>query len=246
VTALALPSRHSDPRSATEARALAAALGTAFEEIDIEPVCEAARAALAPLLDASPEAAVADENLQARLRALVLCAHVNRRGGLLLNTSNKTELSLGYGTLYGDLAGTLSVIGDLTKPQVYAVARWHARERGAIPAFVLERPPSAELRPGQVDPFDYPVVAPLLESLVLGASPATAPDLERWERRLRTSEHKRFQHGIILKVTERAFGTGRCSRYTRLLIGACTFGQFYRTRAQDCGVGHPGGSSAKY
>jgi NAD+ synthetase len=215
VTALALPSRHSDPRSATEARALAAALRIAFEEIDIEPVCEAARAALAPLLDGSPEAAVADENLQARLRALVLCAHVNRRGGLLLNTSNKTELSLGYGTLYGDLAGSLSVIGDLTKPQVYAVARWYARERGVIPAFVLERPPSAELRPGQVDPFDYPTVAPLVESLVMDAPPAPSPDLELLERRLRTSEHKRFQHGIVLKVSDRAFGTGRMVPVTR-------------------------------
>jgi NAD+ synthase (glutamine-hydrolysing) len=215
VTALALPSRHSDPRSTTSARELAAALGVALEVLDIEPLCQAARAALAPLLDESPEAAVADENLQARLRALVLSAHVNRRGGLLLNTSNKTELSLGYGTLYGDLAGTLSVIGDLTKPQVYAVARWYARERGTIPAFILERPPSAELRPGQVDPFDYPVVAPLLESLVLGSPSPASADLDAWKGRLRSSEHKRFQHGIVLKVSERAFGTGRMVPVTR-------------------------------
>lgn len=215
VTALALPSRHSDPRSTSEARRLAEALRIAFEVIDVEPLCEAARAAVAPLLDDSPEARVADENLQARLRALVLNAHVNRHGGLLLNTSNKTELSLGYGTLYGDLAGTLSVIGDLTKPQVYAVARWYAAERGLIPAFILERAPSAELSPGQLDPFDYPVVAPLLEGLVQGTVETEAPELEAWKRRLRLSEHKRFQHGIILKVSERAFGTGRMVPVTR-------------------------------
>ena len=217
VTALALPSRHSDPRSTSSARELATALRVGFEVLDIDPLYQAARSALAPLLDGSPEAQVADENLQARLRALVLSAHVNRRGGLLLNTSNKTELSLGYGTLYGDLTGTLSVIGDLTKPQVYAVARWYASERGAIPPFILERAPSAELRPGQVDPFDYPVVAPLLESLVLGTPPSPSADLDAWKSRLRTSEHKRFQHGIILKVSERAFGTGRMVPVTRAL-----------------------------
>jgi NAD+ synthase (glutamine-hydrolysing) len=214
VTALALPSRHSDPRSATSARELAVSLGIGYQEIGIEALCEAARRLLAPLLDDSPEGAVADENLQARLRALVLSAHVNRHGGLLLNTSNKTELSLGYGTLYGDLAGTLSVIGDLTKPEVYALARWHAQERGSIPAFILDRPPSAELRAGQVDPFDYPSLAPLLESLVLGL-PVDGPDTDSWRRRLRQSEHKRFQHGIILKVSERAFGSGRMVPVTR-------------------------------
>lgn len=215
VTALALPSRHSDPRSATAARELAASLGVRFEEMSIEPLYDAARTALAPLLDASREAAIADENLQARLRALVLSAHVNRQGGLLLNTSNKTELSLGYGTLYGDLAGTLSVIGDVTKPEVYALARWYARERGAIPAFILERAPSAELRPDQVDPFDYPVVAPLLEALVQGTTLPAAADLAHWQRQLRLSEHKRFQHGIVLKVSERSFGSGRMVPVTR-------------------------------
>ena len=212
VTALVLPSRHTDPRSTAAGRELAGRLGIACEEVGIDPLHESARAVLGPLL--AGDSGTTDENLQARLRALVLTAHVNRRGGLLLNTSNKTELSLGYGTLYGDLAGTLSVIGDLTKTEVYALARWHAARFGSIPAFVLEREPTAELRPGQVDPFDYPAVAPLVERLVRG-DPTHGDEAERLARLVRASEHKRFQHGIVLKVTGRAFGTGRLVPVTR-------------------------------
>jgi NAD+ synthase (glutamine-hydrolysing) len=214
VTALALPSHHSDPRSAAAARELAHALGIGFEEHSIDPLYAAAQAALAQLLDGSPRSVTTDENIQARLRALVLSAQVNRHGGLLLNTSNKTELSLGYGTLYGDLAGTLSPIGDLTKMEVYALAHWYAAARGAIPHFVLDRPPSAELRPGQVDPFDYAVLSPALEALVQG-HPVPAAGLASARDLLRTTEHKRYQHGVILKVSERAFGTGRLMPVTR-------------------------------
>jgi len=213
VTAVAIPSRHTDPRSTASARELAAALGIGFEEIPLEPLHEEARRTLAGLL--LEDTGTTDENLQARLRALILTAFVNRRGGLLLNTSNKTEISLGYGTLYGDLAGTLAVIGDLTKPAVYAVARWLvASGRAAIPSFILERPPSAELKPDQMDPFDYPTVAPAVEDLVQGR-PA-GEEGERWRRALLTSEHKRWQHGIVLKVSEKAFGTGRMMPVTRV------------------------------
>ncbi|HEX5715091.1 MAG TPA: NAD(+) synthase, partial [Thermoanaerobaculia bacterium] len=209
VTALALPSRHTDPRSTESARELAAVLGISFEVIPLDPLHAAARTAL---LDGIPDGTV-DENLQARLRMLVLTAWVNRHGGLLLNTSNKTELSLGYGTLYGDLGGTLSVLGDVTKPEVYAMARWVAAHRVPIPPFILDRPPSAELRPDQVDPFDYPTVAPAVEALVQGNS----PDIEaaHFHRLLHAAEHKRWQHGVILKVSNRAFGTGRMMPITR-------------------------------
>jgi NAD+ synthetase len=221
VTALALPSRHSDPRSTSSARELAASLGIGFEEASIEPLHQAFEDALAPLLAGAPEGDTTAENIQARLRAIVLMAHVNRRGGVLLNTSNKTEITLGYGTLYGDMAGSLSVLGDLTKTQVYAVARFLHRERGVIPAFILERPPSAELRPGQVDPFDYDKVAPLAEALVQrevsGELPEGAPDeIARFRRLIRGAEHKRWQAGIILKVSERAFGSGRMMPVTRV------------------------------
>jgi NAD+ synthase (glutamine-hydrolysing) len=219
VTALALPSRYTDQRSTECARSLATMLGISLVERDVEPLCAAARAALGPLLDESPAGRLADENLQARVRALVLTAHLNRHGGLLLNTSNKTELTVGYGTLYGDLAGTLSVIGDVTKPEVYALARWCARERHPIPAFVLDRAPTAELRAGQVDPFDYDRVAPLVDALLRdgGAewSGLGAEEREIWRRMLRGAEHKRFQHGVVLKVSEHALGTGRMVPITR-------------------------------
>lgn len=210
LTALAMPSRHTDPRSTAAARELAENLGIGFEVVPIEPLHGAAEGVLAGLLDGG----TTDENLQARLRSVVLHAWVNRHGGLLLNTSNKTEISLGYGTLHGDLAGTLSVLGDVTKPEVYAVARWYAEHRGPIPAFILDRPPTAELRPGQVDPFDYPVVAPAVEAVVRGLSPGG--DADRWRKMLRASEFKRWQHGVVLKVSERAFGTGRMVPITRV------------------------------
>ena len=134
-------------------------------------------------------------------------AFVNRYGGMLLNTSNKTELAVSYGTLYGDMAGTLCPIADLTKPEIYALAGWIQETRGnPIPSFVIERPPSAELKPDQVDPFDYPKIAPVLERLILE---------NRSNAAIRRSEHKRWHMGVVLKVSEKAFGTGRMIPITR-------------------------------
>lgn len=218
VLAVALPSDHTDPRSTASARALAAALGVRFEVRELAPLHSATAAALADLQEGARDSSL-DENLQARLRALVLMALVNRHGGLLLNTSNKTELALGYGTLYGDLAGAVCVIGDLHKPEVYALARAYDAGRGLIPEFVFERPPSAELRPGQVDPFDYPRVSPLVAGLLEGApAPADADpgELRDLERRVRAAEHKRWQAGIVLKVSRQAFGSGRLMPVTRV------------------------------
>ncbi len=202
VTTVAIPSRYTDSRSTECARELAQNLGVRFQVVDLEPVHAAAEETLGDLL-ASGTAA---ENVQARLRAMILMSFVNRHGGLLLNTSNKTELALGYGTIYGDLAGTLCPIADLTKPQVLALARWLNSARAMIPRFTLERPPTAELRPRQVDPFDYNRVAPELERLVLE---------NRSNRALRRSEHKRWQAGVVLKVSKKAFGTGRMIPITR-------------------------------
>jgi NAD+ synthetase len=202
VTGIALPSRYSDPRSTESARELAASLGIGFEVLPLGPLHAAAAESLKALLDDDPAGRVSDENVQARLRMLVLMAFVNRRGGFLLNTSNKTELSVGYSTLYGDMAGALSPLGDVTKPDVYALAR----HLGGFPAFILERPPSAELRPDQVDPFDYPTLAPRMEELVLS---------HRSDAALRRSEHKRWQMGVVLKTSRTAFGSGRMIPITR-------------------------------
>ncbi len=197
VTGIAIPSRYTDPRSTESAETLAKNLGIGFQAIPLEPLHAAAESSLGELLDSETGA----ENAQARLRMLVLMAFVNKHGGFLLNTSNKTELSLGYATLYGDMAGALAPLGDLTKPQVYALARWiNNREGEIIPRFCLERPPSAELRPGQVDPFDYDRLAPEMDELIRS---------NRSNPALRRSEHKRWQMGIVLKVSEKSFGTGR-------------------------------------
>jgi len=202
VTAVAIPSRYTDPRSTSCAQELAQALGTHFRVVDLERLHIAAEATLADLLEGGTTA----ENIQARLRAMILMSFVNHHGGMLLNASNKTELALGYGTLYGDMAGTLCPIGDITKPQVVALARWIDSVRGVIPSFTLSRPPSAELRPDQVDPFDYAKVAPEMERLVLE---------NRSDRALCRSEHKRWQMGVILKVSKKSFGTGRMIPITR-------------------------------
>jgi NAD+ synthase (glutamine-hydrolysing) len=137
---------------------------------------------------------------------MILMALVNARHGFLLNTSNKTELALGYSTLYGDMAGSLCPIADLTKPDVYRLARWIQADQGSIPAFIMERPPTAELRPDQVDPFEYGVVGPTLEGLIL-QNQGNGP--------IRRSEHKRWHMGVILKVSDKAFGTGRLIPITR-------------------------------
>jgi NAD+ synthetase len=202
VTGVALPSRYTDLRSTECARQLCEAIGARFEVVELETMHRALEAGLGEALVAG----VSGENIQARLRMVVLMAYVNGRGGALINTTNKTELALGYGTLYGDSAGAVCPLGDLTKPQVTALARWINACRNVIPAFVLARPPSAELRLGQVDPFDYDRISPEMERLVLN---------ERSNLALQRSEHKRRGMGVILKVSEKAFGPGRIVPITR-------------------------------
>ncbi len=201
VTGVAIPSRFTNPQSTSSARELCQKLGCGFEVVELEPLHRAAESTLGALLEAGNGA----ENAQARLRMVILMSFVNRYGGFLLNTSNKTELSLGYATLYGDMAGALCPIADLTKPEVYALAGQIGGE--IIPPFILERSPSAELKPGQVDPFDYDKISPQMEALV--RENQSNPALKR-------SEHKRWQFGIVLKVSEKAFGSGRMMPVTKL------------------------------
>jgi NAD+ synthase (glutamine-hydrolysing) len=196
VTGVAMPSRHTDTRSTQAAEILAKTLGIHFKVSTIKPLHTAAEIAYPDLFSEG----VGAENVQARLRMLILMGYVNKYGGMLLNTGNKTEATLGYSTLYGDTAGTLCPIADLTKPEVYQLARWINKESEVIPGFVLERDPTAELKPGQVDPFNYDEISPILEQMVRQnrANPA-----------MRAAEHKRTQMGVVLKVSEKAFGSGR-------------------------------------
>jgi NAD+ synthase (glutamine-hydrolysing) len=203
VRALAIPSRFNDPRSLEDARALARNLGIHFSVVPLEPLLEAAERHL----DLSGPTTF--ENVQARLRMVILMADVNRSGGLLLNTSNRTELALGYGTLFGDLAGDLAPLGDLSKPEVYALARHYDARTHAIPPYILERPPSAELAPNQVDPFDYDAVSPVVDALARGAPPRSSTNTHEFERRVQAAEFKRRLAPIILKVHEDSFGSGR-------------------------------------
>lgn len=196
VAAVAIPSRYTDPRSTEYAHQLAENLKMELVTIPLESMQSSVENALGEILSGG----VGAENVQARLRMLVLMALVNKSGGFLLNTSNKTEIALGYSTLYGDTAGTLAPIADLNKPQIYSLARWINREKEVIPQFIIDRPPSAELRPGQVDPFDYDRVSPQMDALVLD---------NQSDEAMKRSEHKRWQMGIGLKVSEKAFGTGR-------------------------------------
>lgn len=201
LTGVAIPSRYTDPRSTGAARELASKLGIGFEVIELESMHKAMEAALGVLAEG-----VGGENLQARLRMMILMSCVNQRGGFLVNTSNKTELTLGYSTLYGDMAGAISPLGDVTKPEIYALARYINVGRNVIPPFAMERKPSAELKPDQVDPFDYDTLAPELEQMVLDNESNAA---------MRASEHKRGQMGVVLKVSAKAFGSGRMMPITR-------------------------------
>jgi len=173
---------------------------------------------LAPVFENSPKN-VAEENVQARIRGLLLMAISNKFGSLLLTTGNKTELALGYCTLYGDMNGGLAVISDLSKQDVYAVSKWLNATAGydRIPANCINKPPSAELAPEQVDPFDYEVVSPIVESIIQeresvdkllnkGLDEALIMDITS---RIRVNEYKRRQAAPGLRVTSKAFGIGR-------------------------------------
>jgi NAD+ synthase (glutamine-hydrolysing) len=206
LTGVAIPSRYTDPRSTEAARELASNLGIGFEAVELESMHKAMENALGSLAEG-----VGGENLQARLRMMILMSYVNQRGGFLVNTSNKTELTLGYSTLYGDMAGAISPLGDVTKPEIYELAKWingkeGGKQKTVISPFVMERAPSAELKPEQVDPFDYDTLAPELEKMVLANESNAA---------MRASEHKRGQMGVVLKVSEKAFGSGRMMPITR-------------------------------
>lgn len=219
VTAFALPSRYSSAGSRRDAAALARALGIEFHELSIEPAFAAFLRTLAPVFAGRPPD-TAEENLQARIRGALVMAFANKTGALALATGNKSELATGYATLYGDMAGALAPIGDLWKTQVYALARRINRDGPIIPDATLDKPPSAELRPGQLDSDSLPpyeVLDAILQRYVErseGADRIAAagfePQLvERVLRMVGRAEHKRRQAATVIKLSPRAFGPGR-------------------------------------
>jgi NAD+ synthetase len=219
VLGVSLPSQFSSPGSLRDAQALARNLGIRYEVISIQPMFEVVKAQLAKVFAGRPED-VTEENIQARLRGLTLMALSNKFGALLLTTGNKSEMAVGYCTLYGDMCGGLAVIADVPKTMVYRIARWVNRDREIIPEASLTKPPSAELRPNQTDQDSLPPYETLdgiLEAyLIENQSPEQMLRLGFDERTVRqviqlivTSEFKRRQAAPGLKVTSKAFGMGR-------------------------------------
>ena len=203
-----------------DARALAANLGIELLELPIGPLHDAAEEVLAPVFQ-DTEPGVAEENLQSRLRGVLLMAHSNKTGAMLLTTGNKSETAVGYATLYGDMCGALAPIADLWKTEVYGLARWLNRDRGRIPEATIAKPPSAELRPDQKDTDslpDYDRLDPVLKALVEDQRPvaevaaATGMDLDevaRLARLVQRTEFKRFQYAPTLRVSTRHWGARR-------------------------------------
>ncbi len=221
VHGLAMPSRFSSDHSVGDARKLAENLGIAFSIVEIEPMHAAFERTLTPHFEGRP-ADETEENIQARTRGVILMAMSNKFGSILLTTGNKSELAVGYCTLYGDMAGGLAVISDVPKTMVYQVAR-HMNERAGrevIPENIITKPPSAELKPDQTDQDSLPpyeVLDEILERyevrlqtqeeiVAAGFDAVVVADVLR---KIRISEYKRQQAAPGLKVTSRAFGFGR-------------------------------------
>jgi len=220
VTGIAMPSQYSSENSIKDARELACKLGIRFEVIAIGEVFGGYRKALAPLFAGVPED-VAEENLQSRIRGNILMAFSNKFGALVLTTGNKSEVGVGYCTLYGDMVGGLGVISDVPKTMVYSLSRYVNSLKPVIPQSTIDKPPSAELRPGQKDSDTLPpyeVLDNILEDYVedyrtaeqIAANHGYEVKLVRDViRMIERSEYKRQQAAPGLKITRKAFGFGR-------------------------------------
>ncbi len=219
VRAVLMPSQYSTEHSVADAVQLSENLGNPYDIVPIKPVYDSFLEQLQPLFGNLPFS-VAEENLQSRTRGNLLMAIANKFGYILLNTSNKSELATGYGTLYGDMAGGLAVLGDCYKLQVYELARYINRSQEVIPRNILLKPPSAELRPGQKDADslpEYEMLDPLLyqyierrqgpaEIKALGYDPSL---VDRILRLVNMNEYKRNQFCPIIRISPKAFGVGR-------------------------------------
>jgi len=217
VHGISLPSKYSSDHSLADAELLAKNLNIDYRILPIAESVQTLETSLAPLF-MGKEPNVAEENIQARIRGNLLMALSNKFGWLVLSTGNKTEIALGYCTLYGDMSGGLSVISDLSKIDVYALARYvNKQHSNRIPENTISKPPSAELAPDQVDPFDYDVVSPLVDKivedrmsiadLIEGGAPSELA--QRIYHLIRINEYKRRQAAPGLRISPKAFGIGR-------------------------------------
>jgi NAD+ synthase (glutamine-hydrolysing) len=219
VMGLMMPSRYSSEGSVNDAVALAKNLGIRYEIIEIEPMYAMFLQQLKPVLEDRPFN-VTEENIQARVRGTLLMAASNKLGHILLNTTNKSEMSVGYGTLYGDLCGGLSVLGDIYKTEVYELVKYVNKDEQVIPQNSITKPPSAELRPEQKDSDSLPpyeILDPILyqyiekqmgpkEIIALGHDEVL---VKRILRMVNINEFKREQTAPVIRVSCKAFGMGR-------------------------------------
>ena len=218
VHGISMPSKFSSDHSISDAEILAKNIGIDYREIPIHSIVESFEALLTSDLD-KDNIGVAEENIQSRIRGSILMALSNKYNWLVLSTGNKTELAMGYCTLYGDMNGGLSVISDLSKEDVYKLSRWinETSKEALIPENSINKAPSAELRPDQVDPFDYDIVSPLVSALIdnekspseLINNGADSDLVKNISNRIRINEYKRRQAAPGLRVSTKAFGMGR-------------------------------------
>jgi NAD+ synthase (glutamine-hydrolysing) len=207
---ISMPSRFSSKHSKIDANQLAVNLRANFETIDIDGLFEQYLDVLAPSFQGL-DSNVAEENIQSRIRGNILMALSNKFGYLVLSTGNKTELALGYCTLYGDMSGGLSAIGDLNKNEVYNLSKWINKNNEVIPKNIIKKAPSAELAPDQFDPFDYELISPLVDKIVMDNKQDKNADNEflSLKKKVNINEHKRRQAAPVLRVSKKAFGIGR-------------------------------------
>jgi NAD+ synthetase len=219
VTALSLPSPYSSKASVEDAKKLVANLGIRLEIIDISRTMTAYDDMLRKPFEGR-QSDVTEENIQARIRGNILMAFANKFGLLPLSTGNKSELAVGYCTLYGDMSGGLAVISDLPKTFVYRLAEWINKEGDVIPHAIINKPPSAELKPGQLDQDilpPYELLDPILEAYIDKEDSLEEIVRMGFDRRIvawvieavRKNEYKRKQAPPGLKITSKAFGSGR-------------------------------------
>jgi NAD+ synthase (glutamine-hydrolysing) len=219
VRALLMPSRYSSEHSVNDAVALSKTLNIRYDILNIEEPFHAFEEVLKPLFEGKPRD-ITEENVQARIRAVLLMALSNKHGNILLNTSNKSEAAVGYGTLYGDMAGGLSVIGDVYKTDVYKLAGYINRISEIIPENIINKLPSAELRPDQLDSDslpDYNILDSILYQYIEMQKPPEriineGSDRETVIKVIRLidfNEYKRYQAPPILRISSKAFGAGR-------------------------------------